>query len=140
MLSAIRGVSVKSKARDGQNPWSSHERPAGAKLTRAFPRFDNPHVGCHPTLDIAEVDVRDMRNGTTLRRRKPPTTTRPKLDRDELGEFRQRLNDLPDLRLDKIIAIRQALSSGRYETDGLIDAVLQRMENDIGVLFRRNTT
>ena len=52
-------------------------------------------------------------------------------------DLRQRLRELPDLRLNKVVAVRSEIELGTYDGEALIDALLRRLENDMGVLCRR---
>ena len=62
--------------------------------------------------------------------------THPK-DTIDLSSWKQRLRDLPDLRWDKVIAIRDALRDQQYETETRVDHLISLMANEVGVLCRR---
>jgi len=62
--------------------------------------------------------------------------THPK-DTIDLSSWKQRLRDLPDLRWDKVIAIRDALRNQQYETETRVDHLISLMANEVGVLCRR---
>lgn len=65
-------------------------------------------------------------------------TTQDDLDRD-LAFWKNRIDDLPDLRWDKVAAVRRALGQGRYEVAPRLDRILPELHNDVGVLCRRET-
>jgi len=65
-------------------------------------------------------------------------TTQDDLDRD-LAFWKNRIDDLPDLRWDKVAAVRRALRQGRYEVTPRLDRILPELHNDVGVLCRRET-
>lgn len=58
---------------------------------------------------------------------------------EELGTLHHYLAGLPDLRIDKVFAVRRAVRNGEYDRRELIDSLLDRMSNEIGVLCRRQT-
>lgn len=66
----------------------------------------------------------------------PAPDTGPK-DAVDLSSWKQRLRDLPDLRWDKVVAIRDALRNQQYEVETRVDHLISLMANDIGVLCRR---
>ncbi len=58
-------------------------------------------------------------------------------DRDAiLAYWKQRISELPDLRLDKVMQIRDALARSSYDADEALDATVARLSEDIGVLCR----
>lgn len=65
-------------------------------------------------------------------------TARDDADSD-LATWKKRLADLPDLRWDKVAAVRQAMREGRYEVGLRLDQILPELHNDVGVLCRRET-
>ncbi len=65
-------------------------------------------------------------------------TTQDDLDRD-LAFWKNRVDDLPDLRWDKVAAVRRALRQGRYGVTPRLDRILPELHNDVGVLCRRET-
>lgn len=82
-----------------------------------------------------------MRKATIIRRADPRSQGRSARRRPTtpaLADLSRRLRELPDLRFEKVVSVRQALSDGTYDADALIDALVRRMENDIGVLCRQN--
>ncbi|UCG15279.1 MAG: hypothetical protein JSV19_08265 [Phycisphaerales bacterium] len=67
---------------------------------------------------------------------RPAPHTDPK-DAIDLSSWKQRLRDLPDLRWDKVVAIRDALRNRQYEVETRVDRLICLMANEIGVLCRR---
>lgn len=55
----------------------------------------------------------------------------------ELSTLHQYVDGLPDLRIEKVFRVRRALRNGDYERPDVVDSLLDRMSNDIGVLCRR---
>ena len=62
--------------------------------------------------------------------------TDPK-DEIDLSSWKQRLRDLPDLRWDKVVAIRNALRNRQYEPETQVDRLVSLVANEVGVLCRR---
>ena len=62
--------------------------------------------------------------------------TDPK-DEIDLSSWKQRLRDLPDLRWDKVVAIRNALRNREYEPETQVDRLVNLVANEVGVLCRR---
>lgn len=54
-----------------------------------------------------------------------------------LAFWKKRLADVPDLRWDKVAAVRRALGEGRYTVSSRLDRILPELHNDVGVLCRR---
>jgi hypothetical protein len=49
----------------------------------------------------------------------------------------ERAAGLPDLRWDKVAAVREDLSRDRYEVTSRLDRILGELHNEVGVLCRR---
>lgn len=47
-----------------------------------------------------------------------------------------RLRSLPDVRWEKVMRVRRTLNLNTYETDGMLEAVLAPLANELGVLSR----
>lgn len=66
----------------------------------------------------------------------PPTAIGPREDRVEISQIAQflsRVSELPDVRSDKVDAVRQALQNGTYDVDGrLSEALDQFLEENLG--------
>ena len=73
-----------------------------------------------------------------LEPQRQPEAGHSQLDTRELSSLRRRLLDLPDLRFEKVLSVRKALRNGTYDSDALVDTLVQRIEDDIGVLCRRD--
>lgn len=48
------------------------------------------------------------------------------------GEIMSRLAEIPDIRQDKVAALRAAIANGTYETDEKLGAALDRLLDEIG--------
>ena len=48
-----------------------------------------------------------------------------------------RLRSLPDVRWEKVMQVRRTLRLNTYETDGMLEAVLAPLAEELGVLSRR---
>jgi negative regulator of flagellin synthesis FlgM len=48
------------------------------------------------------------------------------------GDIMASLSDIPDIRHDKVQALRAAIADGSYETDAKLDAALDRLLDEIG--------
>jgi hypothetical protein len=69
---------------------------------------------------------------------KPSRITRTSARRKP-GDFRQwsqLVRNLPDLRWDKVARIREALRRNSYDADSLLDAALEPLGHELGVLAR----
>ncbi len=54
------------------------------------------------------------------------------LDISEAGQIAARLSDMPDIRQDRVDAIRAALLDGTYETSDKLDTAVSRLLDEIG--------
>ena len=57
-----------------------------------------------------------------------------------LEHWKQRLRELPEMRLDKVQSVRGALQQSSYESEQVLDSTVQRLSNDVGVLCRKDTS
>jgi len=55
-----------------------------------------------------------------------------KLDISEAGMLAARLDDIPDIRQDRVDAIRAAIADGSYETHDKLNGALERLLDEIG--------
>jgi hypothetical protein len=58
-------------------------------------------------------------------------------DRSELTAWTAKLEDVPDFRWERVVAIREAIRNDEYDLEVRIEAMLALVENDVGVLCRR---
>jgi len=65
-----------------------------------------------------------------------PTPERTSRDSEDLARWKEHLDELPDLRLAKVMRLRRALASGSYDEEQALNRMLGRIENDLGVLCR----
>ena len=57
-----------------------------------------------------------------------------------LEHWKQRLRELPEMRLDKVQSVRGALEQSSYENEQVLDSTVQRLSNDVGVLCRKDSS
>ena len=55
-----------------------------------------------------------------------------------LEQWKQRIRELPEVRLDKVQSVRGALRQSSYESEHVLDSTVQRLSNDVGVLCRKD--
>ena len=53
-----------------------------------------------------------------------------------LQRWRQLVRDLPDVRMDRVRAIREALKGRKYDSEEVLDETVRRLRNEIGILCR----
>ncbi len=63
-----------------------------------------------------------------------------RIDPAELAFWRRRLDEIPELRWDKVVSIRKAIGRDRYDTSQGIEGILAILGNEVGVLCRRDDT
>jgi anti-sigma28 factor (negative regulator of flagellin synthesis) len=56
---------------------------------------------------------------------------------EDLEAWKERLKDIPDLRWERVLELRAAIDNGEYDVDARVNDLLSRVENDVGVLCRR---
>ena len=61
-----------------------------------------------------------------------PFSTVDQLDISREGDLISRIRDVPDVRGDRVQAIRAQIEAGVYETDDKLDAALDRLLDEIG--------
>ena len=54
----------------------------------------------------------------------------------DLDAWRERVANIPDLRLAKVMRIRRAIITHCYEEEAVLDKAIGNLHNDIGVLCR----
>ena len=59
-------------------------------------------------------------------------STGDQLDISSAGLLAARLNDVPEIRQDRVDALRAAIADGSYETADKLDAALERLLDEIG--------
>ena len=65
---------------------------------------------------------------------------RPYAESQPLARWKDAIRDVPDLRWEKVRRIREAILRGTYDDEAILDRVLDRFENEFGVLCRRRAT
>ena len=56
----------------------------------------------------------------------------------ELERWCERMADVPDLRFAKVMRVRRAIATQAYDESQILDDILGTLENDIGILCRRD--
>lgn len=74
----------------------------------------------------------------TNNRTKPAVAADDALLLAELSALHRHVTGLPDLRIEKVFEVRRAVLTGRYDSETIIESLLDRMSNDIGVLCRND--
>jgi negative regulator of flagellin synthesis FlgM len=54
------------------------------------------------------------------------------LQLSDAADLAARVHDLPDIRQDRVSALRQAIAAGTYETDDKLNLALDRLLDEIG--------
>lgn len=55
-----------------------------------------------------------------------------------LEHWKQRLMDLPEIRLEKVQSVRGAIGRSSYESELAIERTVQQLCNDVGILCRKD--
>jgi negative regulator of flagellin synthesis FlgM len=61
-----------------------------------------------------------------------PASIGDQLDISAAGQLADRLSEIPDIRHDKVNALRAAIAGGSYETDDKLNVALDRLLDEIG--------
>ena len=59
------------------------------------------------------------------------TPTRPILDRAERDSWVRQVHQLPNIRVEKVVAVREALRRNRYDNDQILSETIERVERAI---------
>ncbi len=68
-------------------------------------------------------------------RTQPTQATTPvgdQLDISEAAQLAAQVNDLPDVRLDRVAELRAEIASGNYETEARLSGAVDRLLDEIG--------
>lgn len=57
-----------------------------------------------------------------------------------LNHWKQRLRELPEVRVEKVQTVRGALQQSSYESEQVLESTLRKLSNDIGVLCREDSS
>lgn len=57
-----------------------------------------------------------------------------------LSHWKQRLSELPEVRLEKVQSVRGAIQHSCYESEQVLESTLQQLSNDVGVLCRKDSS
>ena len=61
-----------------------------------------------------------------------PASVSDQLDISAAGQLADRMSEIPDIRQDKVNALRSAIAEGTYETDEKLGVALDRLLDEIG--------
>lgn len=67
-----------------------------------------------------------------------PRPARTSLTEGELDHWCARLVEVPDLRFAKVMRVRRAIATHAYDEAHILDRILGTLEDDVGILCRRN--
>ena len=62
---------------------------------------------------------------------------RPRLSPRTLQRWRELVHDLPDIRLEKVQATREALKNREYDGEEVLEETIRRLREELGILCRR---
>ncbi|MEK7731870.1 MAG: hypothetical protein AAB363_08435 [Planctomycetota bacterium] len=72
------------------------------------------------------------------------TETERKTNLDSIGpalsHWKQRLRELPEVRVEKVQSVRGAIRSSCYESEQVLESTLQQLSNEVGVLCRKDSS
>ena len=57
-----------------------------------------------------------------------------------LSHWKQRLRELPEVRVEKVQSVRGAIRCSCYESEQVLEGTLQQLSNDVGVLCRKDSS
>mgnify|MGYP001591773588 CR=1 FL=1 len=57
-----------------------------------------------------------------------------------MSHWKQRLRELPEVRVEKVQSVRGAIRSSCYESEQVLESTLQQLSNDVGVLCRKDSS
>lgn len=66
--------------------------------------------------------------------------SRLKASGSALSHWKQRLRELPEVRVEKVQSVRGAIRSSCYESEQVLESTLQQLSNEVGVLCRKDST
>ena len=72
---------------------------------------------------------------STTERRERMASTGPALE-----HWKQRLAELPEVRLDKVQSVRGAIQRSCYESEQVLESTVHSLSNDVGVLCRKDSS
>jgi len=49
----------------------------------------------------------------------------------ELSHWKEKIDDIPDVRLDRILATREALHEDRYDSEGILEELINKLSGEI---------
>jgi hypothetical protein len=57
-----------------------------------------------------------------------------------LEHWKQRLSELPEVRLEKVQSVRGAIQESCYESEQVLEGTVRQLSNDVGVLCRKDSS
>lgn len=57
-----------------------------------------------------------------------------------LSHWKQRLRELPEVRVEKVQSARGAIRSSCYESEQVLESTVQQLINEVGVLCRKDSS
>ena len=67
--------------------------------------------------------------------KQPPE--KPRDLKRNLKYWQERITDIPDLRLAKVLRVRRAIITNYYDEEAILNKVIRRIQNEVGVLCRK---
>jgi flagellar biosynthesis anti-sigma factor FlgM len=61
-----------------------------------------------------------------------PSQVSDQLDISPAGQFLDQISQMPEIRQDRVNQLRDAIASGKYETDAKLNTALDRLLDEIG--------
>ena len=83
---------------------------------------------------MSYVPATTKRTTTTTTRRRPGTRQQMGRQLADLPRWLEKVKALPDIRWEKVAAIRAALESGQYDADARIEDLLERFPAELAAL------
>ena len=74
------------------------------------------------------------RERVSARRRRPPSYSPPPAQPSDHQQWIEKIKELPDVRQQKVMGIRQALESGQYDLDDRLDELLEQLPDKLSNL------
>jgi predicted metal-dependent RNase len=56
---------------------------------------------------------------------------------EEVRRWVRVVHRLPSVRVEKVVAVREALRQNRYDNEHILEEMINRLGNDVGILCRR---
>jgi len=76
----------------------------------------------------------EERARASAKRRRPPVYEFPQQKPADHKQWVEKVKQLPDVRQDKVMAIREALEADRYDVDSRLNELFDRLPDELGNL------